>query len=414
MRISGPLKPAAENRWYVLATVYGEQDKQRGVIEGEHFLVFDAELHAKNLRIWNGWACGHLDQTTRETLAEQCKIDLNEMMPWTVKEREFVEEVFQKKGMIVPDVVDQIDFGGTKYHSIFALNNCVFGSVTFENATFNHDVELGSSSFTELARFTKTKFKDGVRFASTTFSGFAIFSEATFNNYTYFQSVNFGSAVFFSEATFEIFANFNDGVFAETARFDCVKFGGAVPKFYNCNFHQNTRFELRADHWPMVTKENARDSKEAYTRLRLAMNQLQKVDDEQFFYRQEMRCKELLEDPFHAGLIKGFRWLSDYGHSVWRPVLILFGLWLFYTSYFYGIFQDPKALFDWNWTSLATPMGLSFSNLFAIFGLRGLFYGDLLTGASGLVRFMSGLESVAGFIMLFFLGLGLRNRFRLR
>jgi len=40
------LRPANENPWYILMTLYGEQ-------EGEEI---DWELHEKNRRAWNAWA----------------------------------------------------------------------------------------------------------------------------------------------------------------------------------------------------------------------------------------------------------------------------------------------------------------------------------------------------------------------
>jgi hypothetical protein len=42
------LKPASESPWYVLMTVAGEQTG---------FLI-DDDLHARNLRFWDGWAGG--------------------------------------------------------------------------------------------------------------------------------------------------------------------------------------------------------------------------------------------------------------------------------------------------------------------------------------------------------------------
>ena len=52
------LKPASESPWYVLMTVAGEQTG---------FLI-DDDLHARNLRFWDGWAGGSLSDTAKAAL----------------------------------------------------------------------------------------------------------------------------------------------------------------------------------------------------------------------------------------------------------------------------------------------------------------------------------------------------------
>ena len=49
------LKPANENPWYVLMTLYGEQ-----VGDEVH-----QALHARNRRVWNGWASQGLGEAER-------------------------------------------------------------------------------------------------------------------------------------------------------------------------------------------------------------------------------------------------------------------------------------------------------------------------------------------------------------
>jgi hypothetical protein len=53
------LKPANENPWYVLMTLYGEQD-------GEEI---DGELHEKNRAAWNAWACQGMTEEERQEAA---------------------------------------------------------------------------------------------------------------------------------------------------------------------------------------------------------------------------------------------------------------------------------------------------------------------------------------------------------
>ena len=59
-------------------------------------------------------------------------------------------------------------------------------------------------------------------------------------------------------------------------------------------------------------------------------------------------------------------------------------------------------------------MGLSFANIFAVFGFYRRFPSDLLADPTFVTVLLTVSETLLGFVFLFFLGLGLRTRFRLR
>ena len=79
------LKPAAENPWYVLATIYGEQ-------YGE---TFDRDLHARNRRIWNGWYAGVLPQAQMEDFAKKLGCQLGKLESPSEKKRSDIDKVFR-------------------------------------------------------------------------------------------------------------------------------------------------------------------------------------------------------------------------------------------------------------------------------------------------------------------------------
>ena len=64
------LTPAAQNPWYVLATVAGEQ---RGTNATSN------TPHTKNRRFWNGWMCRGLDTATRTELADKLHLPKAEL-----------------------------------------------------------------------------------------------------------------------------------------------------------------------------------------------------------------------------------------------------------------------------------------------------------------------------------------------
>ncbi|OIQ42507.1 MAG: hypothetical protein BM560_07260 [Roseobacter sp. MedPE-SWde] len=108
-----------------------------------------------------------------------------------------------------------------------------------------------------------------------------------------------------------------------------------------------------------------------------------------------------------------YGWLSDYGHSIARPFWGLFVVWFigvaFFSAHFTADLSGPlQDANDW------TALGLSFSNLFPVFGFGRVHFMEVLKNLPAGLQFLSGFQTVTSLPLLFFLGLGLRQRFRLR
>ena len=264
------------------------------------------------------------------------------------------------------------------------------------------------------ALFEFATFNGRAGFYSAAFSGWTFFWYATFSEHAIFQSATFSRDTNFNYATFSGSANFSDGAFGARTVFRDARFLRRVPEFYQRELHQDTSFTIAESHWPTITPEIAEDGKRAYTRLRQLMLRLEKPDDAHFFFRQEMRCKEFEEDHWWNRVpITLFRWLSDYGYSVARPAAGLALAWL--VPGFLYLFHFAAGIIGGTApVSVVGPFGLSFANLFAFLGLHRLYFGDVLPGLPGWLQALAGAQTVAGVVLLFLLGLGLRNRFRLQ
>src|SRR6056297_2314947 len=68
------LTPAAQNPWYVLATVAGEQ-------EGTSFAEIDLDLYARTRRFWNGWMCQGMDDAARAEVARKMGLEPSDLAP---------------------------------------------------------------------------------------------------------------------------------------------------------------------------------------------------------------------------------------------------------------------------------------------------------------------------------------------
>ncbi|WP_412506514.1 pentapeptide repeat-containing protein [Roseovarius sp. SYSU LYC5161] len=426
------LNPAAKNPWYVLATIAGEYETTEPVAP------FD-DLAARNRRFWNGWACAEMDDAARAALAEELGVPAAEVAPLSAAERQTLEAEFARRlgpDVPIPNPSDRIDCRETHFPVALVMQGCVFpGFTTFSDTHFAGTTIFFKAHFAGPAHFRGTHFADRAFFQAAYFADYADFiCHAHFNKRAEFRAAHFAGPAFFDDAHFADHAVFNTTHFGGSARFKAAHFDGPAdfsngafksktvfagaeferwaPKFHHREMHHDTSFTTERNNWPKPTKDNADDGKRAYTRLRQIAAEAHNPDDEHFFLRQEMRCKRVLADRFHKLLFCLYSLISDYGYSVARPAAGLALSWLLpgfaYLFHFAaGIIAGTAPV------SILGPFGLSFANLFAFLGLRRLYFTHVLKDLPGWLQALAGAQTVAGVVLLFFLGLGLRNRFRL-
>ena len=125
-----------------------------------------------------------------------------------------------------------------------------------------------------------------------------------------------------------------------------------------------------------------------------------------------MRCKEELADWFHSAFFWLYRSVSGYGNSVARPAVGLAGVvalgWGFIASFLKQGAGGAGAAPIWE------GLGISIGNTLPFLNLVRKMHPDFYREAPAWLDALSGLQSVAGIVLLFFLALGLRNRFRLK
>ena len=457
------LTPASQNPWYVLATVAGEQ-------EGDDI---DPDLHAKNRRFWNGWMCQEMEAGERAALAETLGLPEAELKPLTSEEVKAVSVRFsaafpdEAPKEMIPKRDVRADFrhvyfrdsfilmkfcfvGDTSFHSAhFAkcanFHEAFFGNTAyfqhthfsengdFKNARFNQGVFfycanfMGSASFQranfdKLTRFQKASFAKPAHFQKSEFLGGSDFQETQFRSGASFRETYFTEYAYFQKAQFHWLVDFSNSKMAARTVFDDTIFDDVVPRFFHCEMNQDTSFTDDPKLWPEVTLKNAKVGKRAYTRLRQVAAEIYDPDLEHFFLRQEMRCKARIEWDkgawFHWLFFEAYRVIADSGISVARPFWLLVFAWAFGFACFAGHFDSgilpelPEDIQDSRYWAAA---GVSFGNLFGFLGINRLYFTDLLRDHSpdGL-QLVAGAQTVAGVVLLFFLGLGLRNRFRLK
>ncbi len=412
------LQAANKNPWYVLATIYGEQP------EGG----FDDELAAKNRRAWNGWFCGDLNEGERADRAQKTGLMPDDLKPLSKDELDEIKKRFAArmgKGAGFPTKNETIDFSNTYFSRLVDFNKTVFEKDTyFGSAVFAGFTQFDFAAFKGVAYFDFAVFKSTAHFNSATFTGFASFYSVTFTQLTSFLSAAFTGHAYFSSAKFQW-----------VTQFDGAKFLTYVPEFHAAELYDDTVFPIPdnyTDNWPPLKGKDvmpAAGQKRAYNRLRLFMNRSLQIEEEQFFHRQEMRCKTRLARWYHKPFYWLYAWLSDYGNSVWRPMVGIIAVMLFGAAFMlwwqeaFTFLPKESTGFDWTmgllgeddpWAKPRQAAGWSISNTLPFLGFGKLYYGELAKELAWPLKVAGGVQTLLGYVLLFFLGLGLRNRFRLR
>ncbi|PNE09739.1 MAG: hypothetical protein CR217_18410 [Beijerinckiaceae bacterium] len=97
--------------------------------------------------------------------------------------------------------------------------------------------------------------------------------------------------------------------------------------------------------------------------------------------------------------------LSDYGRSYARPLYALIAVAAFGTL----VLLLSSALAPWQ------SLGLSLANTFNVFGFRKDFFdAATIECLPTLLKILAAVQTILGTILLFLLGLGIRNRFRMK
>lgn len=232
-----PLTPANQNPWYVLMTLYGEQD-------GEEV---DWELHEKNRQAWNAWACQGMTDEERQTAANKAFLTVHELSAWEEIENE-VAHLHQSE-MIRRNYSDFTYPGIPTHWSIYELSDHDFNKhlclrqfiapnqFECKKSFLQFNVDFSYMTFQGAANFSESEFNFGTKITRTFFSNVADFSEAKFLKNANFNHSTFSDSAFFSNTTFhekldfffvkfEMESIFTGAKFLKDARFTFTRFYG--------------------------------------------------------------------------------------------------------------------------------------------------------------------------------------------
>lgn len=301
---------------------------------------------------------------------------------------------------------DQVHFDFAVFSGEAGFIKATFsGFSDFQDVTFSASTNFNNAAFSNKANFFQTEFLKQVDFYSTLFSAGANFDKATFSGDAYFQSATFSKKSSFTESTFVQRAKLTDAVFEAPCNLRSAVFKTSYPNLEGTLLHSKTIVTANERHWPAkITEQSNEEAQESCAHLRQNMAAQGLSDATHFFFREEMKYKaktaKLWERPFYA--LYG---IAQYGYGVWQPLLGIFFLWVI----------GFCLLFHLGCLSVWTAAGLSFANIFKFFGFQRVYFdSNILNNLSHPLEIITAGQTVLGYLLLFLLGLGLRNRFRLK
>jgi hypothetical protein len=438
------LKDRNQNPWYILMTLFGEQVEER----------FDHTLSAENRHAWNSWVLtGVSDDEEREKLKrlagwEEGKIESwqfevtdietlyrNEMrarngaefdiprLPAPTAEIDCTRLEFQNAlnidGFIFPKAAD---FFESHFLARLHGRKAVFGQICkFQKCEFKAPVVFSDAQFLGITEFFQSFCRNGFFATTARFEKFANFAEVDFYGMTEFSEISFEGVVHFRDATFhgrgEVSSHridFSDTTFEKPVNFRRTVFMQRYPRFSGTVFHDNSIFSPEEEYWPSVTVAEPVEAKEFCARARILMSRQGFSEEEHQFFRREMAFAGRLGGWERRLPYRLFGFLSNYGESIQRPVLGLVGLVTVFWLVFLSNFAWNAIRYDGARTGFEA-LALSLSNSFSFFGFQRLYFGsDYIEALPIWIKAASATQTVLAFILLFFLGLGLRTRFRLR
>ena len=284
--------------------------------------------------------------------------------------------------------LSSVHFGGRTFEEETSFKDFIFpgaawfgkttfkGAVWFDRAVFS-SVDFYSTNFLSTAFFQETNFLQTARFFEATFSETAIFTGAkfgpeyyptmidsvNFKGRTLMNKVRFRCPVIFTGSKFDGQAGLDESIFERRAVFDGIdsraafSLGSAqfweVPSFIGATFRSTLRLDnVKTPRYAILGWSDDKDAPARFRELKRRAAEAQDHDSELEFFAQEVRTSRfrgerplsfvprVWEWRFWFGLLYGT--LSDFGRSLWRPMLAWVVLFTGFAVFYLGENPDMR------------------------------------------------------------------------
>jgi hypothetical protein len=409
-------------------------------IEGEDGITrYDARtkphywIYARGVEVWNRWGEGKLTEDEQKSITENIK-------------------KYCGDGRGIPKLYEDISFSNTIWIDVLRFEKAIFTiPVFFRNAIFNEDTDFHWVSFRKEVDFIGAKFKQKANFGFVTFERQADFGDAIFKKIADFRNTTFTKSTFFWRAIFKQDVVFMGAIFIQDIEFCSAKFSKGVeffeaifqnkaPAFQGTKIEGYFDFSASNEYFPKFDfakyQEDANDKFNyagqvamQYSLLKSLMKKMEFHDKELFFHGKELEAKSYdKNEPKHLRfLYKKYGEFSDYGQSVWRPVVglfLTFLIWILFYLIHAMVYNDFPQIETTNFAhSVYTSAHYSLPFLPSDNNFHKLAFElkDICQVAKqnkpycvGWFGVIKGLQSIISLFWIFLIALGLRNNLRMR
>jgi uncharacterized protein YjbI with pentapeptide repeats len=415
----------------------------------------DVQRALAGARNWNDWA------------REQCRKGLKADVDFSgagIDATDFEGFIFPSKANFSKAIFRKdVSFREAQFQGKARFSEARFlGNARFSRTVFEAPVSIDRIAFSKDAIFRQTNFKRFAYMPHNEFQGYANFQRVHFEG-----RVRLTNSRFKGETIFD-FARFNDADFtgadfqSHLVRFREAHFGN-VPDFRASKFAVPPNLEgvdiayVTSDpapswqHWMGRARDQADAPK--FRRLKELAHEAKNHERELKFFADELKAKRFYDTKGPAILFNlAFEWLSDFGKSIERPAFWL-GLLTICAGFILSFRYSPidanaasgvllllvvallcrldSGKVPWaSWVVLTGATGflamcapsalmLSLSNSLPFVGAKWVTNCEPIEAIHDGCNFrgwpivLAGLQSTVSLLLLFLIGLGLRNRFRI-
>lgn len=387
--------------------------------------------------IWNKLIAELLSEHEKEEILNAKLVKPEEFEPLSVEEKKIVEQILDqvhshKARPSSTSLINlmNVEFIDTHLPHEFVLEGYVFGNLAFENCETKNDfslrgaIILGSlvvkdcefSNEADFSEISAIGFGGRLEFSGNRFEGITLLADSNIEKLATFVGTEFMGETSFLRTHFYDQVLFLNTVFGSSTDFTGVHFARDAPEFFGATIHEDTQF--RNVHWPTHGKGiDASKNVRCYERLKLLLGSQGKFRQEHEFLRLEMKSCEASEGWLGSLPSRLFGLVSNYGWSYLRPLSLLLILGLFGGCALSLLVCDVSSgKVDLLNQCSRKMVGLSYSNLFSFLGLNRTIMKEEaeLLASSTKAEGIAVSQYVLGPVLLFFFGLSLRNRFRMK
>lgn len=310
-------------------------------------------------------------------------------------------------------------FRGSQFYELYVYKcnfqfvdfcESIFNRITrFDNCTFDRSSLFYHSIFTRLD-ISGCKFKSQCSFSFAKINNGAIFKKAVFIKGCEIRNIESKGDVLFDTCTFYKDVSFEGSHIEQSLIFRECTFQ-SPPNLIACKIEGNLEID-KATLASLAKLPPKTEERDHWLKLKYEMNRLHRHREEADFFTKELECRALDGDWKEKFLITLYRSISDFGRSALLPLGALVYFFILFTALYeftlfdangsleYSSYLSSKATFPFIPKDIALSPNLGELN----FSPTKEFF----------IRMTQGVQFIISATLLFLIGLGIRNRLRIK